>query len=262
MSVDQSRLISSARNAAAVTINPSDSHQVNKAEAGSYGDIHKQSVNSRYWQMVDAWTDNLTDKLMALTDQGDGMPLFVPITVTFKPMSISDDEVLGEFSRFHARLTRLLIKNPERLSRREFLPFTVAWRDDPSTRPDKYQSRPTTFSNHPSVAPHVHALTIIHPSVTQSFLDVAGSLESIWQVIPIGSSYPYPDHSGMPRRRNRTLHADITLGEEIRKLMRNGSAADLDAVRNKIRACVVYASKLERRSTSNQSPDVFTVLPS
>lgn len=236
------------------TVNPSVSHQVDNSEFGSYGDIHKQSASSRYWQMVDAWTDNLIDKLTALTDQSDGMPLFVPITVTFKPMSIRDDEVLGEFSRFYARLARLLIRNSDRPSKRELLPFAVAWRDDPSTRPDKYQSRPTTFSNHPSMAPHVHALTIIHPSVAQSFLDIAGSLESTWQGIPIGSS-------GMPRSRNRTLHADIALAEEIRTLMRNRSAVDLAAVRNKIRACVAYSSKLERWPTSNQSSDVFTVLP-
>ena len=48
-----------------------------------------QSATSRYWQLVDAWTDNLTDKLTALTDQS-AVPLFVPITVTFKPMSIRE----------------------------------------------------------------------------------------------------------------------------------------------------------------------------
>ena len=242
-------------NSATTSINPSVSHQVNDSGFG------KQSANSRYWQMVDAWTDNLIDKLTALTDHSHGLPLFVPITVTFKPTSIRDDEVLDEFSRFYARLTRQLIRNSDRPSKRLLLPFAVAWRDDPSTRPDKYQSRPATFSNHPSVAPHVHALTIIHPSVAQSFLDVAGSLETTWQGIPIESSHPYPDHFGMPRSRNRTLYADIALAKEIRNLMRNGSAVDLAAVRSKIRACVAYSSKLERRSTSNESLDVFTVLP-
>jgi hypothetical protein len=257
MSVVQSRITHSV-NAANITVSPSIEHQVNNSAFGSYDDIHKQSANSRYWQTVDAWTDNLISKLVALKDQGHDSPLFVPITVTFKPMSISDDEVLGEFSRFYVRLTRLLIKNPERPFKRDLLPFTVAWRDDPSTRPAKYQSRPSTFSNHPGVAPHVHALTIIHPSVAQSFLDIAGSLESTWQGIPIGSA---PDHSGSPRHRNRTLHADTGLAEEIRNLMRRGSAVDLAAVRNKVRACIAYASKLERRPGSDQSVDVFAVLP-
>lgn len=250
-------LMAASLNAATTSINPSVSHQVNNSEFGSHGEIHKKSASSRHRQTVDAWTDNLADRLRALTDHNDGMPLFVPITVTFKAMSIRDDEVLGEFSRFYARLARLLVRNSDRPSKREFLPFAVAWRDDPSTRPDKYHSRPTTFSNHPSMAPHVHALTIIHPSVAQSFLEIAGSLESIWQRMSIGSS---PDHSGMKRTRNRTLHADIALAQEIRTLMRDGSAADLDVVHSKIRACVAYSSKLERRSAPNQS-DVFAVLP-
>ena len=237
---------------------------INRNELARSNDTHPRSARATYWQSVDAWTDNLTDRLTALADQGGDLPLFVPFTATFKPMSIRDDEVLGEFSRFYARLTRMLINNPERPSKRYLLPFTVAWRDDPSTRPDKYQSRPTTFSNHPSVAPHVHALTIIHPSVAQPFLDIAGALTSTWQGIPIESSLPYPDPLvgfSTPRHRNGTLHADTALSDEIRALMENGSAADLDAVRNKVRACVAYSSKLERRFSPDGTTDIFTVLP-
>lgn len=228
-----------------------------KNELGPSHDAYKQSAKSLYWQRVDAWTDNITDRLTALADQGGDMPLFVPITATFKPMSIRDDEVLGEFSRFYARLTRLLIKNPERPSKRKLLPFTVAWRDDPSTRPDKYQSRPTTFSNHPSIAPHVHALMIIPPSVAQPFQDIAGSLNSTWQSIPIQTTDPYQPM----RYRNSTLHADLALSDEIRLLMENGSADDFDAIRNKVRACVAYASKLERTSAYSERADCFNVLP-
>ena len=227
--------------------------------------IKHQKASSPYWQRVDAWTDNLTDRLMALADQKTDLPLFVPITVTFKPMSIRDDEILIEFSRFYTRLTRMIITNPDRPSKKELLPFTVAWRDDPSTRPDKYYARPTALSNYPSFAPHIHALMIVHPALANKFLDVADTLQTTWIEIPIQTSGPKQKALGssmpidMPRYRNRSLYADISLAEEIRRLMIDNLAANRTAIRNKIRACVAYSSKLERRSVN--TGDVFTVLP-
>jgi hypothetical protein len=72
-----------------------------------------------------------------------GLPLVVPLTVTFALNSIRPDQVLHEYERFYARLCRLVVNNYERPSKRGLLPFAVAFRDDPSTRPDKYRRRPT-----------------------------------------------------------------------------------------------------------------------
>jgi hypothetical protein len=70
-----------------------------------------------------------------------GPPLVVPLTVTFAPMSTRPDQVLREYE--YARLCDLLIGNHERPSKRHLLPFALAFRDDPSTRPGKHRETDT-----------------------------------------------------------------------------------------------------------------------
>jgi hypothetical protein len=41
-----------------------------------------------------------------------------------------------------------------------------------------HRDRPTAFaifSNHPTVAPHVHSLLVVHPGLTDRFLTIAGN---------------------------------------------------------------------------------------
>jgi hypothetical protein len=122
-----------------------------------------------------------------LVTESQDTPLVVPLTVTFAPNSCRPDRVLREYERFYARLCRLLINNPERPSKPHLLPFAIAFRDDPSTRPYKHRDRPSAFaifSNHPSVAPHVHSLIVIHPMLTDRFLAIVETLEATWKGIP------------------------------------------------------------------------------
>ena len=157
-------------------------------------------------------------------------PLVVPLTVTFALRSTRPDRVLGEYERFYARLCRLLITNPDRPSKRHLLPFALAFRDDPSTRPDKHRDRPTAFaifSNHPSVAPHVHSLIVIHPNLADRFLTTVDALEATWRQIPVRTANPIPSALRClsrpidePMYANRTLHADVPFALRVRELMR------------------------------------------
>src|SRR5262249_25440341 len=145
-------------------------------------------------------------------------PLVVPLTVTFSLGSIRPDQVLREYERFYARMCRLLICNYERPSKRPLLPFAVAFRDDPSSRPDKYRDRPSLFdvlSNHPSVAPHVHSLVVVHPGLADRFIEVVPSLEQTWRRIPLRAADP--TSSDRPIYANRTLHADVPFALRIRE---------------------------------------------
>jgi hypothetical protein len=117
-----------------------------------------------------------------------GLPLVVPLTVTFSIGSTRPDQVLCEYERFYLRLCRLLMCNHERASKRHLLPFALAFRDDPSTRPGKHRDRPTAFavfSNHPSVAPHVHSVLVVHPMLVDRFLGIVDALEETWRRIPL-----------------------------------------------------------------------------
>jgi hypothetical protein len=142
--------------------------------------------NASHGRHVDAFTDWIVQRVDELVALDQGLPLVVPLTVTFSPGSTRPDRVLREYERFYARLCNLLIGNHERPSKRHLLPFALAFRDDPSTRPDKYRRPPTQralFFNEPSVAPHVHSLLVVHPSLADRFLSIAPSLESVWRRI-------------------------------------------------------------------------------
>jgi hypothetical protein len=189
------------------------------------------------------------------------LPLVVPLTVTFSLGSIRPDQILREFERFYARLCRLLICNYERPSKRPLLPFAVAFRDDPSSRPGKHRERPGLFdvlSNHPSVAPHVHSLVVVHPGLADRFLEVVPSLEAAWQRILLRAADPTSDR---PIYANRTLHADVPFALRIRELMRADPVGSRSLVRGCIRKVVAYSAKLGRRRGAGADADLFTVLP-
>jgi hypothetical protein len=162
----------------------------------------------------------------------------------------------------------LLINNPERPSKRRLLPFAIAFRDDPSTRPDKHRARPSAFavfSNHPSVAPHVHSLIVIHPRLTGRFLTIVDTLEATWRSIPVQASdaTSSPLLSGPTDRAmyvNRTLHADVTFALRIRDLMTQDLAGNRSLVRAEVRNVLDYSAKLGRRPVAGDV-DLFTVLP-
>jgi hypothetical protein len=194
-------------------------------------------------RFVDAHADWVTERIDDLTSD-DRRPLVVPLTVTFDPKSIRANGVLREFERLYVRVCRLLMCNPDRPSKRPLLPFTLAYRDDPSTR--WKGDRPTFFADHPQVAPHVHALMIVHPSLTDRFLAIAGSLEATWRSIS--------------PRTNRTLLADLRRATEIDALMMKYPARR-DEVRSIIRGWIGYSSKLRRRWDVPDDDDTFTVLP-
>ena len=148
-------------------------------------------LGTSHGQYVDAFTDWTMRRIDELVTESQDTPLVVPLTVTFAPNSCRPDRVLREYERFYARLCRLLINNPERPSKRHLLPFAIAFRDDPSTRPNKRRARPSAFSvfsNHPSVAPHVHSLIVIHPRLTDRFLAIVDTLEATWRSIPVQAS--------------------------------------------------------------------------
>jgi hypothetical protein len=214
---------------------------------------------------VDAFTDWIIRRIDGLVAEGQDPPLVVPLTITFAPMSTRPDEVLGEYGRFYARLCNLLISNHERPSKRHLLPFALAFRDDPSTRPDKYRRPPTdraVFFNHPSVAPHVHSLLVVHPRLADRFLGIADALEETSRRIPVRTADPTSAHDA-PTYVNRSLHADVPFALGIRELMRADLVGSSEQVRARIRRVVDYCAKLghRRRRDADNDLDLFTVLP-
>jgi hypothetical protein len=195
------------------------------------------------------------DEIERLAFEHDRAPLVVPITVTFALTSTLPIDVLREFERLYARLCRMMINNSERPSKRHLLPFCVAWRDDPSTRPDKLSARPPSqaaFFVHPAVASHVHALMIVHPCLVERFLEVRDELPAVWRDIATGRGV-----GGRPTYRNRSLHLHPEHFELYRRLL-DDVTANREVVRGHLRGWVDYASKLEWRGCHD---DVFTVLP-
>ena len=211
---------------------------------------------------VDAFTDWILERTDHLLAANDVLPLVVPLTVTFSVGTIRADQVLREYERLYARLCRLLINNYERPSKRHLLPFVIAFRDDPSSRPGKHRDRPSAFavfSNHPSVAPHLHSLLVVHPTLVDRFLEVLPSLEATWQRIPLRAVDP--TSSDRPIYANRTLHADAPFALRVRELMRADPVGTRALVRARIRKVVAYSAKLGRRRGADDGVDLFTVLP-
>jgi hypothetical protein len=210
---------------------------------------------------VDAFTDWIVQRVDELVALDQGLPLVVPLTVTFSLGSIAPDQVLGEYERFYARLCRLLMNNHERPSKRHLLPFALAFRDDPSTRPGKHRDRPSAFavfSNHPSVAPHVHSMVVVHPTFVDRFLTIVDELPAIWRRIPVWTADPMSAFDA-PTYANRTLRADVAFAVKIRELMGADLVGSRAMVRARIRRVVDYCAKLGRRRRDDG--DLFTVLP-
>jgi hypothetical protein len=216
-----------------------------------------------YTRQLDAFTDWIIRRLDELVALDQGLPLVVPLTVTFALNSIRPGRVLSEFERFYARLCRLLLNNYERPSKRHLLPFALAFRDDPSTRPEKHRDRPSAFavfSNHPSIAPHVHSLLVVHPTLVDRFLGIVGTLEATWRRIPVRPT-GLASAFDAPRYANRTLHADVPFALEIRQLLRSNAIGAGPLVRAAIRRVVAYSAKLGCRHDVGDGGDLFTVLP-
>jgi hypothetical protein len=212
---------------------------------------------------VDAFTDWIVQRVDGLVALNQGPPLVVPLTVTFALGSTAPDQVLGEYERFYARLCDLLMNNHERPSRRHLLPFALAFRDDPSTRPGKHRDRPSAFavfSNHPTVAPHVHSVIVVHPRLVDRFMGIVGTLEETWRRIPVRTADPTSAHDA-PTYANRTLHADVPFALGIRELMRADPLGSGPLVRARIRRVVDYSAKLGGRRRGADDTDLFTVLP-
>jgi hypothetical protein len=222
--------------------------------------IHPADSHTR---LVDACTDWIVQRIDELVALDQGLPVVVPLTVTFSLGSIAPDQVLREYERFYARLCRLLMCNPERPSKRRLLPFAVAFRDDPSTRPDKYRRRPTVydiFFNHPSVAPHVHSLIVVHPGLADRFLSIVDELQATWRRIPLRTVDPRSAFDA-PTHANRTLYADVQFSLRVRELMTADPVGSRPLVRGHIRKVVAYSAKLGRRRGAGDDVDLFTVLP-
>jgi hypothetical protein len=217
-------------------------------------------ANTSHGRRVDAFTDWIIRRIDELVAETRDLPLVIPLTVTFAPMSTRPDQVLREYGRFYARLCDLLISNHDRPSKRRLLPFALAFRDDPSTRPDKYRRRPTAhdvFFNHPSVAPHVHSLIVVHPSLADRFLSIVNELQTTWGRIPVRTA----ERINAPTYANRTLYVDVPFALEIRELMRADPVGDRALVRTRIRGVVDYSAKLGRRHRARCDDDLFIVLP-
>jgi hypothetical protein len=215
-------------------------------------------------RLVDSFTDWIVQRIDELVALDQGLPLVVPLTVTFSPGSVRPDQVLREYERFYARLCRLLMCNPERPSKRHLLPVALAFRDDPSTRPGKHRDRPSAFavfSCHPSVAPHVHSVLVVHPMLVDRFLGIVDALEETWQRIPVRTADPTSAFA--PTYVNRSLHADVPFALGIRELMSTDPVGSRSQVRDRIRRVVGYSAKLghRRRRDADNDSDLFTVLP-
>lgn len=217
-----------------------------------------------YHELVDDFTDWTVTRIRDLAAKDHGPPLVVPLTVTFRPKAVRPDRVLPEFERLYVRLCRLLVNNPERPSKRRLLPFALAFRDDPSTRPDKRPDVYDVFFNHPSVAPHVHSIMVVPPSLADRFVEVAGDLEAVWRGIPRRSGDPVrlALRSGSPIGRpvydNGSLRADLEFAERVR---RAAAAGDWETVRQAVRGWIDYSAKLMRRRCADADGDTFTALP-
>jgi hypothetical protein len=220
-------------------------------------------LEQSYTRHLDAFTDWIIRRLDELVALDQGLPLVVPLTVTFALNSIRPDRVLSEYERFYARLCGLLLNNYERPSKRHLLPFAIAFRDDPSTRPNKHRDRPSAFavfSNHPTVAPHVHSVVVVHPMLVDRFLTIVDELQAIWRRIPVRTAGPTSAFNA-PTYANRSLHADVRFALRIRELMDADPVGSRALVRARIRRVVDYCAKLGRRRDVAGDGDLFTVLP-
>jgi hypothetical protein len=210
------------------------------------------------------WFVSRFDELAA---GGDGSPLLVPFTATFAPGAVRADRVLSEYARFYDRLCDELVNNRDRPSKRPLLPFSVAWRDDPRTRPGKYYRRPKLFSDHPESAPHVHGLMLIHPTLGERFESISGDLEQAWRSISYRPAPPFADAlyryerpAGQPIYVNRTLRFDLELGYRMTRGLYEGAASARAEASAEMARWLSYCSKMTLRWDAGEE-DAYIVLP-
>jgi len=220
-----------------------------------------------YTELVDHLADWTMLNIDQLADDGSP-PLVVPLTVTFKPNAVYANRVLMEFERLYQRVCRLLVNNPERASKRHLLPFVLAFRDDPSTRPDKHPSATDVFFNHPSAAPHVHSIMVVHPSLADRFRETVCELPAIWRNMPRRTGDPVRSALrsdspplGLPRYDNGSLYADLPFADGVRRLMDDDCVGNRALVRTEVRKVICYSAKLIRRRSAAIDGDLYTALP-
>lgn len=211
-----------------------------------------------YQSLVEDFTDWTMEHVYDIAEHEHRPPLVVPMTVTFQIGVVRSDRILSEFERLYVRICRLLVNNPERPSKRHLLPFVIAFRDDPSTRRDKKHRRAASLlSTHPSVAEHVHSIMVVHPALTDRFLEIAGDLEDVWRSIPRRGCGP----AGLRRHDNGTLRLKLGFAHRVRAMMVADPTGCRAKVRGEVRRWIDYSAKLMRRRSAADDGDLFTVLP-
>ncbi len=210
----------------------------------------------RYNRLVDDFTDWVLTRAFDLHQECGRPPLVVPLTVTYRIGAVPPDRVLPEFERLYARICRLLLNNPERPSKRPLLPFALAFRDDPSTRPGKHRAG-DLLALSPGVAEHVHAVLVVHPDLIDRFLEIVGDLEAIWRGIRRRDA----GYLALPRYDNGSLHVDLRAAARLRGMMGTDPVFFRVEVRDQIRGWIDYSAKLMRRRGAGEGGDLFTVLP-
>ena len=123
------------------------------------------------------------------------------------------------------------------------------------------------FFSRPTVAPHVHSLIVIHPTLSDRFRMTADSLEAAWRQIPSIGSMPAAFRSSsrpadQPRYSNRSLHIPFDRVSMFERLMTDDYPASRSLIRADIRNWIDYSAKLMRRRGIADDDDLFTVLPS
>jgi hypothetical protein len=110
-----------------------------------------------------------------------------------------------------------------------------------------------------TVAPHVHSVIVVHPTLADRFLTIVGALEETWRGIPVWTADPTSAFDA-PTCANRSLHADVRFARGIRELMGADPVGSRPLVRARIRRVVDYCAKLGRRRGVDDV-DLFTLLP-
>jgi hypothetical protein len=105
----------------------------------------------------------------------------------------------------------------------------------------------------------VHSLLVVHPRLVERFMEIVGTLETVWRGIALRTAGPTSMFDA-PTYANRTLHADVPFASRIRELMSAASVGSRWLVRARIRRVVEYCAKLGRRRDVDDV-DLFTVLP-
>ena len=147
------------------------------------------------------------DELISQISDPDSKPSFYFVTATFLPVEettksqtpISPSKCFSHFERFYVRTLSLLMNNYARSSQRHLQPLTDAYLDDPLTKRNKSYVHLSQFQKmkrnhrlnkaHPELSPHIHAVMLIHPGISERFQTIVPRLEPLFQRLsPINQS--------------------------------------------------------------------------